>query len=185
MLTIVGGPMFSGKTTWLIEYTKSLQKESYRIFKPNIDTRYATHAIVTHNGQSLPAFSIDHLKPSFPPLSKKIKTILIDELNFFTFESIVVHIQKQLKLGRNVVGVGLFYDSYKQPFGATLGLSKIAHRTEELMSTCDNCGQKTARHSYRKIRTKKQISIGAGESYGPSCDNCWHILAASSSKHIP
>lgn len=170
--------MFSGKTTWLIDYTKKLMARSYVIFKPNIDTRYATGAVVTHNGQSLSAYNLDHANPTFPPLNKKIKTILIDELNFFSFSSLEKSLQRQQRLGRNIVGVGLLYDSQKRPFGSTLPLSKRADEFIELLSVCDGCGKRSAKHSYRKTRTKKQIAIGAGESYGPSCDNCWDLLTS-------
>jgi thymidine kinase len=176
MLTIVGGPMFSGKTTWLIEYTKKLPVGSYTIFKPNIDTRYATNAIVTHNGQSLLAKNLNHINPVFPPLSKKTRTILIDELNFFKLNTLMPALQKQMRLGRHIVGVGLLFDSYKKEFGATAALSMRADTFIELVSVCDGCGKKIAKHSYRKTLTKKQVLIGAGESYGPSCDTCWNVL---------
>lgn len=168
--------MFSGKTTWLIEYTKKLPTGSYVIFKPNIDTRYATNAIVTHNGQSLVAHNLNYTNPVFPPLRKKIRTILIDELNFFKQNTLLPELQRQIQLGRHIVGVGLLFDSYKKEFGATTALSKQADTFIELTSVCDGCGKKIARHSYRKTHTRKQIAIGAGESYGPSCDTCWNNL---------
>lgn len=175
MNIVVGGPMFSGKTTWLIEYTKKLQDNSYVIYKPNLDTRYATNAIVTHHGQSLPATNINYLNPQIPKLGRSIKTILFDELNFFSFNTLFSEIQRQNKLGRDIVGVGLLFDSKKNPFGATLPLSKYVHAFIELFSICDGCGKK-ANHSYRKIQLKKQIAIGASEIYGACCEKCWADL---------
>lgn len=172
MLTIVGGPMFSGKTTWLIEYTKKLAPLSFVIYKPNIDTRYATGAVVTHNGQSLEATNIDHKNPLFPPLGKQITTVLIDELNFFSPDPLVKQVEKQIRLGRTVVGVGLLYDSKKKPFGATLPLSKIANTFIKLSAICDGCG-KSASHSYRKKQIKNTVVLGAGETYGACCESCW------------
>lgn len=172
MLTIVGGPMFSGKTTWLIEYTKSLPNGSYVIYKPNIDIRYATDAVVTHNGQSLTAANIDYKNPRFPPLGKHIKTILIDELNFFSANPLMEQVQKQMRLGRDVIGVGLLFDSKKSPFGATLPFSKKADNFIELAAHCDGCG-KAANHSYRKNQLKDKIVLGAGETYGACCESCW------------
>lgn len=172
MLTIVGGPMFSGKTTWLIEYTKSLSPGSYVIYKPNIDIRYATDSVVTHNGQSLTAANIDYKNPHFPPLGKHIKTILIDELNFFSANPLMEQVQKQMRLGRDVIGVGLLFDSKKSPFGATLPFSKKADNFIELAAHCDGCG-KAANHSYRKNQLKDKIVLGAGETYGACCESCW------------
>lgn len=175
MLTVVGGPMFSGKTTWLIEYTKKLVPESFAIYKPNIDTRYATGAVVTHNGQSLAAANIDYKNPHFPPLGKHIKTILIDELNFFSPDPLIREVERHMKLGRAVVGVGLLYDSKKKPFGATLPLSEKADTFVELSALCDGCG-KAANHSYRKNQLKDKIVLGAGETYGACCEPCWQLF---------
>ena len=171
--------MFSGKTTWLIEYTKKLPQGSYMIFKPNIDKRYATHAIATHSGQSLPAQNIDYCVPHFPPLRKKIKTILIDELNFFTIDTLFPQITRQLHLGRDVVGVGLLYDGFKKPFGATIPLSQKADKFIELYAHCDRC-HKRAKHSYRKFKSKKQIVVGAADTYGACCGTCWPLLQSKS-----
>lgn len=175
MLTVVGGPMFSGKTTWLIEHTKKLVPGSFVIYKPNIDTRYATGAVVTHNGQSLGATNIDHKNPLIPPLSRHIKTLLIDELNFFSISPLMEQIQKQMKLGRDVVGVGLLFDSKKKPFGATLPLSDKADTFIKLTAICDGCGG-AAIHSYRKNQKKDKIVLGAGETYGACCEPCWQTF---------
>ncbi|MFZ2206502.1 MAG: hypothetical protein WA061_02930 [Microgenomates group bacterium] len=175
MNIVVGGPMFSGKTTWLITYTKKLPKDSYIIVKPDLDTRYATNAIVTHHGQSLPAINIDYTNPHFPKLKKQIKTILIDELNFFSFHTLLPEIRRQQKLGRTIVGVGLLFDSRKKPFGATLPLSKLSDSFVELFANCDGC-KKKANHSYRKIQAKNQVVIGASETYGACCEECWENL---------
>lgn len=175
MLIVVAGPMFAGKTTWLLDYTKKLPKDSFQVFKPSIDTRYAEAAVVSHNGGKIGAQNLDIHKPLFPTLVDTVKTILIDELNFFKHPTLLPVVKEQLALGRDVIGVGLMYDFLKNPFGATPHLAKIADSFVQLFATCDNCGKK-AKHSYRKIQQKAQVVIGAAESYGPCCTACWELL---------
>jgi len=176
MLTIVGGPMFSGKTTWLINYTENLTPGSYILYKPDIDTRYGNNTCVTHNGKSSPAMNLNTKKLDFAKINKTVKTILIDELNFFLPDQLIKAINIQLKQGRNIIGAGLLFDYNKQPFGATLPLSKIADRFIQLYAKCDRC-KKDAIHSYRKVVEKNQILLGASETYGACCKTCWRLLS--------
>lgn len=175
MLIVVAGPMFAGKTTWLLDYAKQLPKDSFKVFKPSIDTRYAKAAVVSHNGGKIAADNLDTATPLFPKLSKKVQTILVDEANFFHHASLLPEIQKQVAVGRAIICVGLMYDFLKKPFGATPHLAKMADEFIQLYAICDRCGKK-AKHSYRKIADKTQVVVGAAESYGPCCVTCWRIL---------
>lgn len=178
MLTIVGGPMFSGKTTWLINYVKKLTPGSFVLCKPDIDTRFKKNACVTHHGTSFPAINLNTKKLDFSHIDKNVKIILIDELNFFPADQLIKALRKQLKQGRNIIGAGLLFDYQKKPFGATLPLSKIADTFIQLYSRCDGCS-KDAMNTYRKVKDKKQFLLGAMESYGACCEECWGTLDAS------
>lgn len=176
MLTIVGGPMFSGKTTWIIDYVERLPQGSFIVYKPDIDTRFGKDVCVTHHGRSYPAINLSTKKTMFTQLNNKITTIVIDELNFFSSSQLIAAIQEQRSQGRDVVGAGLLYDYKKQPFGATLPLSKIADSFIQLFARCDKCGN-DAVHSYRKVAEKNQFFLGAKESYGACCEDCWGTLS--------
>ncbi|MCX6732228.1 MAG: hypothetical protein NTV98_01665 [Candidatus Roizmanbacteria bacterium] len=175
MLTIVGGPMFSGKTTWLIDHITSLVPDSFILFKPDVDTRFGKNICVTHHGKSYAATNLSTKNPKFPRMNSEITTILIDELNFFSPNNLLAKIDTQKKIGRNVIGAGLLFDYKKRPFGATLPFSKIADSFIPLYAICDLC-KKEANHSYRKSDDKKQFLLGASESYGACCETCWEIL---------
>jgi len=172
MLTIIAGPMFAGKTTYLVEFAKTLPEGSFLVFKPDIDSRFATDACVTHDGLSLQSQNLKSSAPHFPKLTAKIKTVLLDELNFFNFETLFPEIQKLLELNINIVGSGLLFDSQKKPFGATKRLSEMAHKFVELFAKCDGCGGK-ANQSYTKVIKTSQIALGAADSYGACCEKCW------------
>lgn len=176
MLIIVSGPMFAGKTTWLLEYASKLSKGTFKLYKPNIDSRYADDKCVTHDGLNMPSFNLDVENPQFINLGEKIKTIIIDELNFFNADKLIPAIYKQLKLKRTIVGAGLNYDYQKVPFGSTIPLAKIANKSISLFSICDKC-RKKAQHVYRKIQNENRIFLGAADAYGTCCERCWGDLS--------
>lgn len=170
--------MFAGKTTWLLEYARTLSVDEFVLLKPSIDTRYSENECVTHDGDRLPAFNLPMEPVTFPEFSSKIKTILLDELNFLNPEALIPAVEAQLKEGRDVVAAGLLYDFEKKPFGATLALSKLADEFVQLEARCDRCSQ-PARQSYRKVKVDDQVVLGAGELYGACCEACWPKLSAT------
>jgi len=177
MITVVGGPMFSGKTTWLINYVKKLTPGSFVLCKPDIDTRFKKNACVTHHGVSFPATNLSTKNVDFSHIDQGVKNILIDELNFFSPELLIKALLQQNKQGRNIFGAGLLFDYLKKPFGATLPLSKIADKFIQLYAICDRC-KKDANHCYRKVKIKDQFLLGAKETYGACCEECWTIFNA-------
>ena len=79
------GPMWSDKTTWLIE---KMAGSLSLAFKPNIDNRYTEKAVLrSHTGTEAEAILVDRNKPK--QLWDKVKSarvdrIVIDETNFLT-----------------------------------------------------------------------------------------------------
>jgi len=176
MFKVYGGPMFAGKTTALLAEAKKLPEGSFVFLKPSIDIRYAKDDVVSHDGLKIPAKVINTVRPVMPKINPaKTKTVLIDELNFFPYKVIKPQLQKLLDQQIDVIGAGLLYDFRHQPFGGTLQLSKEADRFVELFAHCDICGQ-PATHSYRKVLDSAQVLVGAKESYGACCEDCWEII---------
>lgn len=175
--------MFAGKTTYLINFANKLPQKSYLFFKPNIDIRYSLNECVTHNGQSIKALNLNSKNPVFPKISKQVKSVFIDEINFFDYSPINLQIQKLLKKGINVIAAGLLYDSNKIPFGATLTLSKEADKFIQLYAICDFCGNR-AEHSYSKVTKESQIELGASDKYGSCCSKCYSLVGVNSKHEI-
>lgn len=170
--------MFAGKTTWLLEQARALSPEEFVLLKPSIDTRYSDNECVTHDGDRLPAFNLPMEPLAFPDFPSKIKTVLLDELNFLNPEALIPAVEAQLAAGRDVIAAGLMYDFEKKPFGATLPLSQMADEFVQLEARCDGCSR-GARQSYRKVQVADQVVLGAGELYGACCDSCWARLSAA------
>ena len=101
MLTIVCGPMYSGKTTYILEKTAELtsKNKKFLVINHSLDTRYKTNSVVNHNNESIPATSVNMLneilKPDFEHNISYYEHIFIDEAQFFTdLETSVLKIRK-------------------------------------------------------------------------------------------
>ena len=172
-LTVITGPMFAGKTTWLLKFIDKFESEHVQLFKPSLDDRYSESEVVTHDGHkheagvlSLEDFSLVDL------VQDGTKLVGIDELNFFDFQVLFPQIKALLARGVEVVGSGLEFDFAKNPFGATPALLARADKLVRLSAVCDGC-QESAGHSYRKVSSGSQVLVGAADSYGACCDGCW------------
>lgn len=59
-LTVVVGPMYSGKTSTLLSMIEiyTLGKKRIKVFKPVIDDRYSSDHVVSHSGQMAEAINV-------------------------------------------------------------------------------------------------------------------------------
>src|SRR3990167_8158070 len=126
-LTVRHGPMWSDKTTWLINQFRKKGKSI--AFKPILDNRYTDKAVLrNHNGDEVIAILVDQTKPDQLwrlIRGKKIDRVLIDETNFFNDELIKV-VLRILNKGIDVCAAGLMWDSDRKEFGPTMKLARIA-----------------------------------------------------------
>jgi len=174
-LTGIVGPMFSGKSTKLIEiYDNKIDKENCLIFKPEIDIRYGIDKICTHDNihrGALPIESSQSLKLIDYTI---IKNVFIDEVHFFD-SNIVFVIDDLIQLGINVYFAGINIDVHGHPMGFKGYNSQGFHMGELLIkcdqiylltALCESCG-KTAT---RTVRIDNSGSfVGGKEKYQPRC----------------
>jgi thymidine kinase len=170
-LVAVYGPMFSGKTTYLIEQFD--KGESTVVFKPDLDERYTKKpAVVSHNQEMIPAVLVNHLKPEeMKALVADFKVVMIDEVNFF-HESLIEVIKMFLEEGRDVYVSGLYLDSERNVWGPMAKLIELADEKVEVSARCDGDDGKCkspATLSYRKIPKSEQVRVAGAEEYGACC----------------
>jgi thymidine kinase len=171
-LTAVYGPMFSGKTTYLIDQFD--RGKSTVVFKPDLDERYTKKpVVVSHNQAMIPAVLVNHLKPEeMKDLVADFKVIMIDEVNFF-HESLITMVKQFLREGRDVYVAGLFLDSERNIWGPMTTLIKLADVKVEVTARCDGQGGKCkspAILSYRKIPKTEQVRVAGVDEYGATCE---------------
>jgi thymidine kinase len=186
-LEIITGCMFSGKTEELIRRLERVRIAGRNIllFKPTIDTRYATTAIVTHYGRE---FAAHQLPPGEETLDQIIDTvgedvlaaaavIAFDEGNFFT-ERLTDLCQELVAMGKRVIVAGLDLTFAEEPFGPMGPLMSLADRVDKLQAVCVQCGG-VATRSQRLIDGVPApidgpvIQVGGIGSYEARCRNCY------------
>ena len=180
-LEMVVGPMFSGKTEYIINIAKKMSyaNKSYAIFKPSIDTRYNPNEVVSHNKNHLPAIRLSHGDDIKKYLKKDIEVIIIDEAQFFE-ENFYRVILSLISEGYKIIISGLDTDFRGEPFKTVANLLAIADNVTKLYAVCSCCKGK-ATMTQRIINGKPAfyndplILIGEKDSYEARCRNC-HVV---------
>jgi thymidine kinase/deoxyadenosine/deoxycytidine kinase len=184
-LVVRHGPMWSDKTTWLInQYNKPGKSIA---FKPILDNRYTNNSVLrSHNGDEAIAIMIDSQKPSALWRSikgKKINRVLIDETNFFP-ETLIKVVFRILNQGVDVYAAGLTLDSDRKDFGPTKKLMKFADEVIEGRARCDyrysnGVCLNPAQYTFAKMKKEAQLVVGAADLYGAACADHYHLLHVS------
>jgi len=175
-IEVICGSMFSGKTVELIRRMKRAQfaQLPIEIFKPAMDIRYADHAIVSHDSNSIPSTSIAH-SSAILLLSADTKVVGIDEAQFFDDELPHVCVQLANK-GIRVIVAGLDMDYKGLPFGPIPALMAMAEHVTKVHAVCVRCGA-PATYSYRIAGSENRILLGEKNSYEPRCRACYFGLS--------
>lgn len=180
-LTAVYGPMFAGKTTWIINKIAELERvgEKCLVFKPRLDDRYGTGAeLHAHSGIVGNAILVDENEPAemlgkWAEENEQHTVIVIDEAMFFT-PQIVEVVREMLARDLQVIVAGLDTNFRKEPFGPMPHLIKLADECAVLSSICYKCGE-SASYSARLRGGTSNIEVGADDLYQPACEKCHTI----------
>lgn len=174
-MSVVCGPMFSGKTKTLIskiDDARSLGKTVF-VFKPLLDDRYAETHIVSHDKDEVEAFNIEKPKEILD-YYLNADVVAIDEAQFFD-ASIVQVCEKVLRDGKSVIIAGLDMDYLAHPFGSMPQLLALADDVVKLNSVCTFCSGR-ARHSHRISKENDQVVLGEKDKYVPLCRSCYNEM---------
>ena len=186
-LHIIIGPMFAGKSTYLINTIQSLldnsitiedkekTQESLLIINHSSDKRYSNNSeICTHDNKKMPSLSLNRLEEIFTTNNISIETkkyIIIDEGQLFndlynTVKSLLIKYKKIIYIG------GLDGDYKQEPFKDSRILDLIPYSSSitKLTAKCVECNN-TAPFTKRLIHSDEQILIGGSDSYKPVCLN--------------
>lgn len=173
-IEVIAGCMFSGKTEELIRRLRRAQiaKQTVKIYKPKIDTRYSEMSIVSHNDQSLPSTIVEDVREIIH-LSKDAQVVGIDEAQFFSND--LVHVCNTLASnGKRVIVAGLDQDYRGIPFEPMPQLLAIAEYITKTLAICVNCGN-PADKTQRKIVSSERVVVGAADIYEARCRKCHYL----------
>jgi len=177
-LHITLGPMFSGKTTELLDKIENLLKivsnDEILIINHNSDTRYSNNSICSHDKKQMPSLSVNKLSDIFNIIDidiNKKKYIFIDESQFFNdlYEVVKLLLETYKK---TIYISGLDGDFKQEPFRESRLLDLIPYATtiKKLSSFCNVCNE-NAPFTKRIINSVEQICVGGSDSYIPVCLN--------------
>lgn len=168
------GPMFSGKTSALVQKYRTYSRTGFKVIVINhaLDVRYSSSHLSTHDATTVPCTFASHLK-DMSDLIKDVDVVLINEGQFFDDlkETVLDWVDNKMKI---VYVCGLDGTSDRTPFGQILSLIPYADSYEKLRSICEACGKKDAPFTYRdKTQSNGQdIQVGVKE-YKPMCRTCY------------
>jgi len=178
-IEVICGSMFSGKTEELMRRLRLAQiaKQRVGIFKPKIDDRFASDAIVSHEGRRIPSVSIAEAREirelAMPDGKAAFDVVGIDEVQFFGLE--VVEICERLAdSGLRVIVSGLDQDSRGVPFEPIPQLLAVAEFITKNLAVCMVCGN-PANRSQRLVERESRVLVGAAESYEARCRKCFTL----------
>jgi thymidine kinase len=173
-LNLILGPMFSGKSTALIQYIRKFAALKYEmiIVKPDIDSRYTKDEICTHNldKEKCKILGIDELKIIKDMDNyKESRLILIEEGQFFNNLFLVV--KDMIDIDHKIVIISaLNGDSNRDNFGDIHKLIPHSDDITFLKALCIKCKDGTPAIFSKKINEDHQlISIGGSNKYEAVC----------------
>ncbi len=155
--------MFSGKTEELINRIKSSNK-SFKVFKPDVDTRNKKNIIESHSKLKIEATTISNPNEILK-YKNKFHIIGVDEAQFFSHD--IVDVCNILaNSGVRVIVAGLDMDYMGKPFGPMPFLMAIAEDVIKVHAVCSETGD-PALYSYRRVKNNETIMIGEKKEYNP------------------
>lgn len=174
-LQLIIGPMFSGKTSTILELKKQydLCNIDSCVINYAEDKRYDDSLLSTHDQQKITCTNLISLTPLLDTdILQKYTVFFINEGQFFPdlFQVVKLLVEKYSKI---VYVCGLDSDFKRNSFDEMIKLYPIADNIIKKYSLCVNCKNGTkALFSYRKSN-EKEIKVIGSDNYIPLCRKCY------------
>ena len=179
-LELILGPMFSGKTSKILDLYKQCEFSNIPVVVINhtSDKRYSENMLSTHDLKMIPCIQASSLFDAMEILEIKNKindatVILINEGQFFNdlYEWTEMMVETNHK---EIYICGLDGDFNRNKFGQILDLIPLCDKVTKLKSLCSMCKNGTkALFSLRVTEEKEQVLIGS-DCYKPVCRACYN-----------
>lgn len=192
-LELIIGPMYSGKTSKILEIFKQCEfcHIPVSVINHSLDKRYHTSMLSSHDKIMIPCFQASCLKElwinkdnnydnnddksndnnkEYNALHQS-NVILINEGQFFDdlFEIVI----DMLNHNKKIYICGLDGDFERKKFGQILELIPFCDKVTKLTSLCSNCKNGTPAIFSLRISNEKEQTVIGSENYIPVCRNCY------------
>jgi thymidine kinase len=188
-LELIIGPMYSGKTSKLLEIYKQCKfcDISVCVINHSLDKRYHDSMLSSHDKAMIPCLNIENIYDLWfnngeidltefankknHTLIRNSHVILINEGQFFKGLHTVVY--DMLKNNKIVYICGLDGDFERKKFGEILDLIPLCDKVTKLTSLCSLCKNGTLGIFSMRITNEKEQTVIGSDNYLPVCRNCY------------
>jgi thymidine kinase len=190
-LELIIGPMFSGKTSRLVEIYNQCKfcNINVAVINHSIDNRYDDDLLSTHDKIKIPCIKTEQLfdlwydntqlesslenEPRFKDkfLIATSEVILINEGQFFP--DLLDFVTKLLENNKKIYVCGLDGDFKRKKFGQILDLIPLCDKIDKLTSLCSLCRDGKRGIFSKRITNEKEQTIVGSDNYIPVCRICY------------
>ena len=190
-LEIILGPMFSGKTSRLVEIYKQCNfcNISVAVINHCIDNRYDDELLSTHDKIKIPCIKTEKLfdvwtdcinmeeeVADVPRMKEKNKVassevILINEGQFFP--DLEDFVKRLLSHNKQVYICGLDGDFERKKFGQILDLVPLCDKIHKLTSLCSLCKNGNKGIFSMRLTSEKEQTVVGSDNYITVCRSCY------------
>lgn len=180
-ITLITGPMFSGKTSEMIRrikrHTVRIGRDKLVILKWDKDVRNREKRgeLKNHDDDK-----IECIRVPKDLMSEEVQNVVnigmaevvgIDDAHFF--KNLCEFCEQQANNGKLILVCGLNSNFKREPFKEMSKLFSKAEKIKKLNAICTICGSTKATFSKRTIESKDEFVVGGAESYTPVCRGCF------------
>jgi thymidine kinase len=171
-LELIIGPMYSGKSSRLVEIFKKCQFCNIPVVVINhdIDNRYDDELMSTHDKVMVPCMKTTQLRKVWP-LALGCEVILINEGQFF--DDLYEVVKEMVQMGKQVYVCGLDGDFERKRFGQILDLIPLCDTVTKLTSICSLCRDGTKAIFSMRLTSEKEQTVVGSDNYKPVCRSCY------------
>jgi len=174
MITLIIGPMYSGKTTELLRLLERahIANKKTVLLRPKIDSR----PFLSHSARDTV-----WLEEKFIDLNdfdaSKYDMIGIDEGQFH--KGLKDFCKKYSLMGKQVVVSALHATSESEMFDEIISLIPCCEKINKLNAVCMHCGSEEGNYTYYLAGNKtEKVAVGGFESYTALCGVCYYLQGA-------
>ena len=183
-LEIIIGPMFSGKTSKLLEIYKQCKFCNIEVCVINhyTDKRYSQDKLSSHDGIMIPCFQVEKISDIIDVNLNtdniiqnnnynSSEVVLINEGQFFPdlYECVL----KMLSSNKKVYVCGLDGDFERNKFGQILDLIPHCDKVQKLHSLCGKCKTGEPGIFSKRLSDEKEQTVVGNDNYIPVCRMCY------------
>ena len=176
------GPMYSGKTSKLLELYKQFTfcNIPVKVINHSDDTRYHESMLSSHDKIMIPCIQIAKISEVWFDVNnanytdlRNAEVVLINEAQFF--DDLYICVNDMLDKNKKIYISGLDGDFEQKRFGQMLDLIPLCDNVTKLTALCNICKDGTPGIFSLRLSDEKIQTLIGSDNYIPVCRNCYNM----------